>query len=267
MTAAETAILCLVAVVGHLMALFWLTVEEYEVDLSRERIYDLPIKHPQVRRELKNSLHTPMHAAILMFFLLVGSFQDRTIPGFVVSLFATAFWAEIWHYASHRAFHLKSLHWIHAEHHKSRLSSPFTALSFSFTEKLIFDIGIVGVLALIDRFYPLNFFGVATWFALYLIVNSYGHSNYEIRSPAFMRLKGRVITSTVYHALHHSRYTGNYGLGTRVLDRLFGTEWPDSVAVFERVVSEKRPLSSLRETAAEPRCEPGADKPGEAVSP
>ncbi|OAN69185.1 hypothetical protein A8B78_04895 [Jannaschia sp. EhC01] len=252
MTAGEAAILCVVAVIGHLMALFWLCVEDYEVDLSRDQIYDLPIKDAQVRRELKNSLHTPMHAVILLLALLVGLFEARGLGTFLWTLVLTALWAEVWHYASHRAFHLKSLHWIHAEHHKSRLSSPFTALSFSFTEKLIFDLGIVGGMALLGLFIELNFYGIATWFVGYLIINSYGHANYEIRGEGFMALKGTVLTSTVYHALHHSRYTGNYGLGTRVLDRLFKTEWPDAAAAFDKVVVHKEPLHALRETVDTP---------------
>ncbi|HID68597.1 MAG TPA: sterol desaturase family protein [Roseibacterium sp.] len=256
MTASETAILCLVAVIGHLMALFWLCVEDYDVDLSRDRIYDLPIKDPQVRRELKNSLHTPMHAAMLVLALFAGLFDARTFGSFLLTALLVTIWAEIWHYASHRAFHLKSLHWIHAEHHKSRLSSPFTALSFSFSEKLVFDIGIIGGMAVLGLFIDLNFFGIATWFVGYLIINSYGHANFEIRGEAFMALKGTVLTSTVYHALHHSRYIGNYGLGTRILDRLFGTEWPDSAAVFNKVVVQKSPLQGLRETVDTPEVQP-----------
>ncbi|MEP1431038.1 MAG: sterol desaturase family protein [Rhizobiaceae bacterium] len=228
------------------MALFWLCVEEYEVDLSRDRIYALPIKDPQVRRELLNSVHTPLHAIVLLVFLVSGVFGDRSIGAFFYTLLLTAVWAEVWHYGSHRLFHLASFHWIHAEHHKSRLSSPFTALSFSLTEKLIFDVGIIGVLAIVNFYVALNFFGVATWFALYLVINSYGHANYEIRSAGFLKVKGRYLTSTVYHALHHSRYTGNYGLGTRFLDQVFGTEWPDSDAVFERVVLDQSPLEGLR---------------------
>ncbi len=254
MTALEAAVLCLVAVIGHLMALFWLCVEEYEVDLSRDQIYDLQIKDPQVRRELKNSLHTPMHAILLLAALMIGLFEERSMGAFLYTFVFTALWAEVWHYASHRAFHLQSLHWIHAEHHKSRLSSPFTALSFSFTEKLVFDIGMIGGMAIVGLFLPLNWFGVAAWFAAYLIVNSFGHANYEIRGETFMKLKGTVLTSTVYHALHHSRYTGNYGLGTRVLDRILGTEWPDVEAVYDRVVSDKQPLAALRD-----RVEPTGD--------
>jgi sterol desaturase/sphingolipid hydroxylase (fatty acid hydroxylase superfamily) len=247
MTGAEAAILCAVATIGHLMALFWLCVDDFEVDLSRNRIYDLPIKDPQVRRELKNSLHTPLHAGMLAIFLLLGAFSDRSIGGYFYTIVLVAIWAEIWHYISHRAMHLEALHWIHAEHHKSRLSSPFTALSFSFTEKFIFDLGLIGAMALLGLVIPMNFFGVATWFVGYLIINSFGHSNYEVRPKSFMDVRGKFITSTVYHALHHSRYTGNYGLGTRFLDRMFGTEWPDSEAVFDRVVGEKTPLRGLRE--------------------
>lgn len=248
MTTLELVLLLVVATIGHVMALFWLSVEKFEIDMARVRIYDLPTKNPQLRRELRNSIHTPMHAIILAGALWLGLFDNRTFGSFLYSLVATAIIAEIWHYVSHRAFHLKSLHWIHAEHHKSRLSTPFTALSFSFAEKLIFDLGIIGILLLVDVMFPLNFFGVGAWFISYLVVNSFGHANYEFSSKTFRSLTGRYTTSAVYHSLHHSRYTGNYGLATRFLDKWFGTEWPDSEAVIERVVNEKRPLSSLGET-------------------
>jgi len=48
-----------------------------------------------------------------------------------------------------------------------------------------------------------------------------------------------------------SRYTGNYGLGTRVLDRVLGTEWSDYEALYDRVNAERRPLSHLRELVEE----------------
>jgi sterol desaturase/sphingolipid hydroxylase (fatty acid hydroxylase superfamily) len=81
----------------------------------------------------------------------------------------------------------------------------------------------------------------------YLIVNSYSHANFEMKSPKFLRAAGTVLTSTTYHSLHHSRYTGNYGLGTRFLDKLFGTEWPDYEAIYTRVTSAGEPLTRLRE--------------------
>jgi sterol desaturase/sphingolipid hydroxylase (fatty acid hydroxylase superfamily) len=61
-----------------------------------------------------------------------------------------------------------------------------------------------------------------------------------------------VLTSTTYHSLHHSRYVGNFGLGTRLLDRIFNTEWDDYEPVYDRISHERRPLAKLRERAVPP---------------
>ena len=121
------------------------------------------------------------------------------------------------------------------EHHKSRLNSPFTAISFSFTEKLVFDLGLLAPLALVDAFLSLNAYGVAAWYIGYLVINSFSHANFELKSKDYNRWLGKLLTSTTYHSLHHSRYTGNYGLGTRVLDRLFKTEWDDYEQLYEQI--------------------------------
>jgi sterol desaturase/sphingolipid hydroxylase (fatty acid hydroxylase superfamily) len=68
-----------------------------------------------------------------------------------------------------------------------------------------------------------------------------------LKPANFNQFLGQVITSTTYHSLHHSRYTGNFGLGTRVLDRLFRTEWPDYEIVYDMVSTERRPLKKLKE--------------------
>jgi sterol desaturase/sphingolipid hydroxylase (fatty acid hydroxylase superfamily) len=132
------------------------------------------------------------------------------------------------------------------------VNSWFTAISFSFSEKLIFDIGLLVPLALIDRVFSLNFYGIAAWYIGYLIINSFSHANFELKSKNYNRWLGQVLTSTTYHSLHHSRYTGHYGLGTRCLDRLFGTEWDDYEQVFDRVSSERKPLTKLKEKVAPP---------------
>ena len=147
-------------------------------------------------------------------------------------------------------FHIKPLHWIHAEHHRSHLNTPFTAISFSFFEKLIFNIGLLAPLAAVDLLASLNFFGVAGWYIGYLFVNSFSHANFELKSPAHNKLLDRVLTSTTYHSLHHSRYTGNYGLGSRVLDRMLGTEWEDYESLYDRISTGRRPLKRLRDKAS-----------------
>lgn len=249
----EGVVLLVVAVLGHAMALLWYLAFRNKWKICERTIYDLPISDEQIRREAINSLHAPIHAVILAVFLLLGFFQDVTIVSFVYSAALTTVWAEIWHYGSHRAFHLRPLHWIHVEHHKSHLNSPFTAISFSFSEKLIFDIGMLVPLAVIDYFLlSLNFYGIAGWYIGYLIINSFSHANFELKSRDYNRVLGKVLTSTTYHSLHHSRYTGNYGLGTRLLDRLFRTEWEDYEPLYDRVSRDRKPLTKLREKVDAP---------------
>jgi sterol desaturase/sphingolipid hydroxylase (fatty acid hydroxylase superfamily) len=246
-TAAEWIILLTIATLGHVMALIWHLAVKHKWKLTERTIYDLPISDEQIRREARNSLHTPMHAVILGAFLVLGYFANRSVLSFFLTALATTVWAEVWHYASHRAFHLRALHWIHVEHHRSHLNSPFTAISFSFTEKIVFDLGLLLPLAVIDHVLSLNVFGIAAWYIGYLVINSFSHANFELKSSNYNRWLGKVLTTTTYHSLHHSRYTGNYGLGTRIMDRLFGTEWDDYEPLYDRVCRERRPLRKLRE--------------------
>ena len=254
-TITEFAMLLVIAILGHAMALCWYLAVKHKWKIAERTIYNLPISDEQIRRELKNSLHAPIHAVLLTVFLLLGFFENKSLLSFVYSAIMTTTWAEIWHYVSHRAFHLRPLHWIHVEHHRSHLNSWLTAISFSFTEKLVFDIGLLIPLAAFDYFFSLNFFGIAGWYIGYLVINSFSHANFELKSENYNRWLGKVLTTTTYHSLHHSRYTGNYGLGTRILDRMFGTEWDDYEQVYGRVASEKKPLTKLREKVAPARPE------------
>ena len=108
--------------------------------------------------------------------------QERHRPLVPVRhLILTTVWAEIWHYVSHRAFHTRPLHWIHLEHHRSHVNTWMTAISFSFPEKLIFDLGLLLPLAVLDTFVSLNFLGIAGWYIGYLVINSFSHANFELK--------------------------------------------------------------------------------------
>src|SRR5262249_11997780 len=122
--------------------------------------------------------------------------------------------------------------------------------SFSFTEKLVFDLGLLVPLAVVDAFLSLNAYGIAAWYIGYLVINSFSHANFELKSKDYNRRLGQLLTSTTNQSPHHPRYTGNYGLGTRVLDRLFRTEWDDYEQLYERISRERKPLGKLKETVA-----------------
>ncbi len=237
----------IVAILGHLMAVFWYFAKKQNWKICQRVIYTIPIKDNQLRREFKNSILMPIHAIFLGSLGWIGFFNNNSTQSFLLTLIAVVLWAEIWHYFSHRAMHLRALHWIHKEHHKSRINTPLTAISFSFTEKLLFDIGMFLPFVLIDFFISVNFFGIAVWFIAYLIINSFSHANFEFRAKSYNSHVGKILTTTTYHALHHSRYTGNYGLGTRVLDRLLDTEWNDYEALYDHVNGKNQPLTNLRQ--------------------
>jgi Delta7-sterol 5-desaturase len=180
----EIVMLMIVATLGHVMAFIWYAAYKDQWEICNTKIYNIKIEEKQIKREMRNSLHTPIHAVILAVFLYVGLFTARSWPSCVLTLILAFVWAEIWHYVSHRAMHIKRFHWIHVEHHKSHINSPFTAISFSFAEKLIFDVGYLGVLALIDQVVSLNFYGIALWYVGYLIINSFSHATFELNIGA-----------------------------------------------------------------------------------
>lgn len=246
-TSGEWVALIVIFALGHLMAFFWYKGKKHDWKICRRAIYDLEPKDSQLKRELRNSLHTPLHAIMLAGLLVAGFFDNTSLISLFVTALCATIWAEIWHYFSHRAMHWPSLHWIHAEHHKSMLNTPFTAISFSFSEKLIFNIGMLLPFLAADLLISVNFYGIAAWYIGYLIINSFSHANFEFRPANHNQGAGRIIASTTYHSLHHSRYINNYGLGTRILDRLFKTEWEDYEALYDRVSTDRKPLTKLRE--------------------
>jgi hypothetical protein len=72
MSTAEILSLLLIATLGHVMAGIWYAAYKGNWSICDRRIYDVPIQDKQLRRELKNSLHTPIHAVILAGFLYAG---------------------------------------------------------------------------------------------------------------------------------------------------------------------------------------------------
>ena len=212
-------------------------------------IYDMAPRRGQLRKELVGSLQAPSHALVLAVLVSTGWLQlapDTLLS--VVGTFALAVvLAEVWHYASHRAMHTKWLLFIHRHHHESRVMSVWSAMSFSMLEKLLYSAGLIGLLGLASWWLPVSFWGVVTYYLFYLATNTIGHSNLEMRDAGFCQTRqGQILNTATYHALHHGRYVGNYGLLTQVLDRMFGTRWEDYDLVHARVASG-RPLGRLGE--------------------
>ncbi|CAM3299569.1 sterol desaturase family protein [Corallococcus soli] len=66
-------------------------------------------------------------------------------------------------------------------------------------------------------------------------LNAVGHGNTEWLPKRFVTSwVGRVFFTPTFHAMHHARYQGHYGLYTVLLDRWFGTTFEDYPQVHAR---------------------------------
>ena len=244
---------------AHLLSLFFLAIANHLIVYvficiykSRKvrRIYNLQFSQEQLKEELQNSfLTSPLHACLIGIAMYIGFLQDyqTTWLNFTYTFLIVFVWTEIWHYFSHRAMHHKSLLWIHREHHKSKVTTPLTSVSFSFMEKFIFSFGIITPVAALSLVMPISFYGIIAYYLFYFITNTLGHSNMEIRDPEYAQTWiGKIINTPTYHAMHHARYVKNYGLITSTLDRLFNTMWEDYDKVQSRAASDQ-PLQKLSE--------------------
>jgi lathosterol oxidase len=215
-----------------------------------KRVYDLPAAEGQDAWERRNGLiTTPVHALILLTLFQAGALRvvEDGIGRAVVSFLIAFAWTEIWHYATHRAMHIPKLHGIHREHHRSRLTQPWTSVSFSFAEKFVFSAGIIGFLAMVSWWMPQSVIGISAYYVLYFYTNTLGHANVEFRKAGYRATwMGKVFNSPSYHAMHHARYTKNFGLLTPWLDKLLCTEWPDEAQVLDRA-ADGQPLTQLNE--------------------
>ena len=229
---------------------FVLGVDWYVRTRAVKPVYGVEQAPGQRAREVRNSwVTTPVHALLFVAFTGSGALRagSETVWRAVETFVVTFLWTEAWHYFSHVALHARSLHFIHREHHLSRVTAPWTSVSFSMLEKLIFSFGILGGLALLSRWHELSAFGIFAYYVMYFYTNTLGHANFEFRKPGYYnRFMGRIFNSPSYHALHHARYIKNYGLMTPWFDRLFGTVWEDVAAVQTRAATGS-PLTRLGE--------------------
>ena len=202
------------------------------------RVYRRTFADGQMRSELRAGLITIVFDGIHVGLLRATGSVPIGEPGVVETLlqFALLFvWFEIWFYVTHRALHLKPLYFLHAQHHVAKVTHPLTSLSFGIAERAILQSGALLLVFGVGTVWPLSLKVIVGYFLLNYVLNVVGHLNVELFPASFGRSAlGRVFYSVSFHAMHHARYTGHYGLFTVVLDRAFGTAWEDYPEVQRR---------------------------------
>jgi sterol desaturase/sphingolipid hydroxylase (fatty acid hydroxylase superfamily) len=199
------------------------------------------------RRELaKGQLRSEAVAAagvVLTDAVLIATFRYFTGPLLAPFSLTTALWSyawmfvgfEVWFYVTHRLLHTPRFYRFHAQHHVAQVTEPLTALSFSVVERLVLMGGGLGLHFAALRVMPGTQVGVLAYMLTNYVLNAFGHGNTEWLPKRFVTSwVGRLFFTPTFHALHHARFQGHYGLFTVVLDRWLGTAFEDYPQVHAR---------------------------------
>ena len=169
--------------------------------------------------------------------LLYKNLSDHPWWWVPVSLVLSLVIHDTYFYWMHRMLHHKSIfRYTHKVHHQSTNPSPWASYSFHLLEAVT-EGAIVILLAFI---LPMHIFTIFLFTITSFIINVYGHLGYEVMPKGLRQsFLFKIINTSVYHNLHHSKFRGNYSLYFRHWDRWMGTENREYVKEYDRV-QEKR---------------------------
>lgn len=201
----------------------------------------------QIRFELKNAVLSlavgALFASIVMLLSLKGYTQiytdisDHHPLVAVAGFFAIWLIDDAWFYFVHRFLHRPSIYrHVHAVHHRSIDVNPFTSLSFHWLEPFLLSVWIFPVAILMPIYAPA--LGVIQLIGL--LDNVKSHLGYELYPAWLNRSPLRWFTSSTYHNMHHTKFTGNFGVHFRFWDKLLGTELPQYESEYDRVKQRVR---------------------------
>jgi len=181
----------------------------------------------QIRRELASAMKVmlaPSALSLLVFHVLaprgivrmyprLGDYGLAWYAASFVLLFALHDTVNYW---THRTMHHRLLYRVlHSEHHLSVYPTPWGAFSSSLTEITLNSLGIVLGLVLMPTHES-----VLPLFTIFSVgFTVYGHIGYALAVNG-----GGLVAGGAHHAWHHRHVAGNYGMYTRVWDRLLGTD-------------------------------------------
>jgi len=136
--------------------------------------------------------------------------------------FLFLFIQDTYFYWTHRVMHHKKLFALtHAGHHKSVQPTPWASFSFDPIEAVI-SAWLLPVMAI---FIPLHV-GMALALLMLMTVNAvFNHAGWEVYPDRWVKgWFGKIMITASHHNLHHTKFTGNYGLYFRFWDQVMGTD-------------------------------------------
>jgi Delta7-sterol 5-desaturase len=188
-----------------------------------------PLAAGQIRRELEGSAMSIVIFGLGMIFpwglLQLGWAKlaiDPSLGQTLVEILVLVVWNEIHFYLNHRLLHTRWLRQFHLPHHRSVVTTPWSAYNFHPVEAIM--LGNVILLPMV-----LHDFSVYALFSVplfSLLFNTIGHSNYDF-NPRAPRV---IFNGARRHHLHHACFHGNYGFMFPFMDWLFCTDLPRNAA-------------------------------------
>jgi lathosterol oxidase len=218
----------------------------------KRRVYALVNKPDQIGVEIRSGLMNMAIDSVLMTAMLKSGLARMGDGHVLATAVFSAIWFEVWFYIAHRALHTRALNFIHRTHHHSQMVNPLTGMSFSVLERSILVIGLGLGLWAFSAVYPISYDGVGIWYVFNYLFAMIAHCNIEFVSPRVNRYIGKLFNAPTYHALHHARHKGHYGLFMPFMDRWFGTEFDDYAEV------HKSAYTGQAMTSAAQRCDLGS---------
>ena len=223
-------------------AVFTLVLRLYNRGAFRFLIRAPGPRPAQVHREVYNSalsvmLYNGVQLVTRIFVLAFGYVVTLNAPmplwEVALSFPLVLVVHDAYFYWTHRWMHhpalFRTFHW---EHHKSQTPTVFTAYSFSIPEAIVQ--GLFGIFYV--ALFPATFATLIFFQFVEILHNLAIHSGIDVfpRTLVIHKRWGWLAGPT-YHDLHHRTARGNYGLYSRLWDRLCKTEHPDFVRVYEYI--------------------------------
>jgi ring-1,2-phenylacetyl-CoA epoxidase subunit PaaE len=206
----------------------------------------------QIREEIKNSMIVILAGLVTTPVILILQqmgytkiYVDPNQYGLGYLIFnVVILWliGDAWFYFAHRWLHQPTLYrYVHAVHHQSLDTTPYTTLSFHFLEPLILS----GWIYVVIFLFPVSIVAIAINQVVGLLNNIKSHLGYEFYPKFFDRTPLKYLVNSTHHNQHHTRYNGNYGLSLRFWDLVFGTEFDDYDQAVSQVKNRRKSVKVI----------------------
>lgn len=181
-----------------------------------------PLAAGQLQRELEGSVMSIVIFGLGLVFpwglLKLGWAHlaiDPSLLQTLLEMLVLIIWNEIHFYINHRLLHTRWLRKYHLPHHRSIVTTPWSAYNFHPVEALMLG----SVLMLPMVLHDFSIFALAFVPLFSLLINSMGHANYDIKPDSQLF----IFQGVRRHQLHHACFKGNYGFMLPFMDQLCKT--------------------------------------------